>query len=209
MNRVLVIAIAAVLAVIGVTGALLLRQPVEPAPSPAATAPTAGAPSSGALTGGFVPISADFKLVAPVDGKGQPADMTPYRDKVLLVNLWATWCAPCIEELPALGKLQRELGDAGFQVVTIAIDERDPAKIEPFLAKHGADNLPVLIDRDRTIDKVAKVSALPTSLLVARDGTAKAMLTGDASWTCGKALDAVKAFIADGTVKQEPLEKCE
>ena len=209
MNRVLVIAIAAVLAVIGVTGALLLRQPVEPAPSPAATAPTAGAPSSGALTGGFVPMSADFKLVAPVDGKGQLADMTAYRDKVLLVNLWATWCAPCIEELPALGKLQRELGGAGFQVVTIAIDERDPAKIEPFLAKHGADNLPVLIDRDRTIDKVAKVSALPTSLLVARDGTAKAMLTGDASWTCGKALETVKAFIADGTVRQDSLEKCE
>jgi thiol-disulfide isomerase/thioredoxin len=209
MNRVLVIAIAAVLAVIGVTGALLLRQPAEPAPSPAATAPTAGAPSSGALTGGFVPMSADFKLVAPVDGKGQLADMTPYRDKVLLVNLWATWCAPCIEELPALGQLQRELGGAGFQVVTIAIDERDPAKIEPFLAKHGADNLPVLIDRDRTIDKVAKVSALPTSLLVAQDGTAKAMLTGVASWTCGKALETVKAFIADGTVRQDSLEKCE
>jgi thiol-disulfide isomerase/thioredoxin len=160
--------------------------------------------------GRFVKLpDADFSVVAPVDGKGQLADMTAYRDKVLLVNLWATWCAPCIEELPALGKLQRELGGADFQVVTIAIDERDPAKIEPFLAKHGADNLPVLIDRDRTIDKVAKVSALPTSLLVARDGTAKAMLTGDASWTCGKALDAVKAFIADGTVKQEPLEKCE
>ena len=204
MNRVLVIAIAAVLAVIGITGALLLRQPVEPVPKPAATAPTTDAP-----TGGFVPMSADFKVVAPVDGKGQPADMTPYRDKVLLVNLWATWCAPCIEELPALGKLQRELGGADFQVVTIAIDERDPAKIEPFLAKHGAENLPVLIDRDRTIDKVAKVSALPASLLVARDGTAKAMLTGDASWTCGMALDAVKAFIADGTVKQERLETCE
>ena len=208
MNRVLIIAVVAVLAVIGVTAALLLQQPVPPAPSPAATAPTTGS-TAGAPTGGFVPMSGDFKLVAPVDGKGQPADMTPYRDKILLVNLWATWCAPCIEELPALGKLQQELGGADFQVVTIAIDERDPAKIEPFLAKHGAENLPVLIDRDRTVDKVAKVIALPTSLLVARDGAAKAMLTGDASWTCGMALDAVRAFIADGTVKQEPLAKCE
>jgi len=174
-----------------------------PAANPAAN------PTGGAQTGRFVPMDGDFKLVAPVDSQGQAADMAPYRDKTLLVNLWATWCAPCIEELPSLGQLQRELGSANFQVVTIAIDERDPTKIEPFLTKHGAEDLPALIDRDRTIDKVVKVIALPTSLLVARDGTVKAMLTGDARWNCGNALDAVKAFIADGTVKQDELEKCE
>ena len=90
--------------------------------------------------------------------------------------------------------------------MTIAIDERDPAKIEPFLAAHGAANLPALIDRDRTIDKVAQVSALPTSLLVDRDGKVKAMVTGDACWNCGTALAAVKAFIADGTVSTDELE---
>jgi thiol-disulfide isomerase/thioredoxin len=151
----------------------------------------------------------DFASVAPVDGAGQPADMAPYRGKRLLVNLWATWCAPCIEELPSLGALQRELGGADFQVVTLAIDERDLAKVGPFLARHDAGNLPVLIDRDRTIDKVVKVIALPTSLLVGQDGQAKAMLTGDARWNCGKALEAVKAFIADGTVIEDRLEKCE
>ena len=148
-------------------------------------------------------------MVAPVDGKGQPADMAPYRGKVLLVNLWATWCAPCIKELPSLGMLQQELGGDEFQVVTIAIDERDPTKIEPFLASHGAANLPVLIDRDRTIEKVAKVIALPTSLLVDRDGKVKAMVTGDACWNSGTALAAVKAFIADGTVMTDELETCE
>jgi thiol-disulfide isomerase/thioredoxin len=200
MNRILMIAIAAVLAVIGVVGALTLQQPQTPAPAATATK----SPVSR-----FAPIEGDFTAVAPVDGRGQPADMAPYRGKVLLVNLWATWCAPCIKELPSLGALQQELGGEQFQVVTIAIDERDPAKIEPFLAKHGAANLPVLIDRDRTVEKVAKVIALPTSLLVDRDGKAKAMVTGDACWNSGTALAAVKAFIADGTVMTDELKTCE
>ena len=135
--------------------------------------------------------------------------MAPYKGKALLVNLWATWCAPCIQELPSLGTLQQELGGDAFQVVTIAIDERDPAKIAPFLASHGAGNLPALIDLNRTIDKAAKVVALPTSLLVAPDGRVKAILTGDARWNCGTALAAVKAFVADGTVSGGVLELCE
>ena len=202
MNRVLMIAIAAVLAVIGVVGAISIQRPQEPGTT--ATTPATKSPVSR-----FAPIEADFSAVAPVDGKGQAADMAPYRGKVLLVNLWATWCAPCIKELPSLGSLQQELGGDRFQVVTIAIDERDPAKIEPFLAQHGAANLPVLIDRDRTIEKVAQVIALPTSLLVDRDGKVKAMLTGDACWNTGTALAAVKAFIADGTVMTDELETCE
>ena len=205
MIRPLVVAIAIVVAIIGVVTAILVHRAPEPTAPVAATAPAAGAP-----IGHFVALpGTDFAAVAPVDGKGQPADMSGYRGKVLLVNLWATWCAPCIQELPSLGKLQQEMGGENFQVVTIAIDERDPAKIEPFLAAHGAGNLPTLIDLNRTIDKVAQASALPTSLLVDRDGKAKAMLTGDARWNCGKALDAVKAFIADGTISQDVLEPCE
>jgi thiol-disulfide isomerase/thioredoxin len=202
MNRILLIAIAAVLAVIGVVGAISIQRPHESVPSAATTA-------TGPPVSRFAPIEGDFTVVAPVDGKGQPADMAPYRGKVLLVNLWATWCAPCIKELPSLGTLQQELGGDQFQVVTIAIDERDPTKIEPFLAGHGAATLPVLIDRDRTIEKVAQVIALPTSLLVDRDGKVKAMVTGDACWNSGTALAAVKAFSADGTVMTDELKTCE
>ena len=202
MNRILLIAIAVVLAVIGIVWAITAQQPQAPAPGTAATATTS--PVSR-----FAPLEGDFTVVAPIDGTGQPADMAPYRGKVLLVNLWATWCAPCIKELPSLGTLQQGLGGKQFQVVTIAIDERDPTKIEPFLAQHGATNLPVLIDHDRTIEKVAKVIALPTSLLVDRDGKVKAMVTGDACWNSGTALAAVKAFIADGTVMTDELKTCE
>src|SRR6185295_14086029 len=137
----------------------------------------------------------DFAAIAPLDPAGRPADMAAYGGKALLVNLWATWCAPCIKELPSLGKLQEVLGGADFAVVTIALDEPDAAKVAPFLAQHGAANLPALIDTNRTIDKVMPVSALPTSMLVDKDGKVRAVLTGDAEWHCGVALDVVKAFI--------------
>jgi thiol-disulfide isomerase/thioredoxin len=190
----------------------------EPAPPPqpagaSGTVPPVGT-AAGTVTsapiGTFVPlVGGDFTQVAPLDGVGKPADMSSYRGKALLVNLWATWCAPCIEELPSLGKLQQARGGDTFAVVTIAIDERDPAKIEPFLAGHGAANLPALIDVNRTIDKMTPVSALPTSLLVDRDGKARAMLAGDARWHCGKALAAIDAFIKNGAISTDVLEPCE
>jgi thiol-disulfide isomerase/thioredoxin len=204
MIRTLYLAAAVVIAVagLGLAAFLHVRGP-EPA------APTTGA-ASAAPTDRFVAVGGtDFSAVAPVDGNGQPADMAPYRGKALLVNLWATWCAPCIQELPSLGELQQQLGGDRFQVVTIAFQESDPKKIEPFLAAHGAGNLPALIDVNSTVAKVAQVTALPTSLLVGRDGKVKAILTGDARWHCGKALAAVQAFIADGTVSQEALGACE
>jgi thiol-disulfide isomerase/thioredoxin len=204
MKRIPLIATAATLALAGIVGAIVLQRPWEP--NPAILGPAA----IQTVSDQFVPVAgADFAAVAPVDGTGQPAGMAPFRGKALLVNLWATWCAPCIEELPSLGKLQQALGGDTFQVVTIAFQESDPKKIAPFLAAHGAGGLPVLIDVNSTIAKVAPVTALPTSLLVDRDGKVKAMLTGDARWHCGKALAAVKAFIADGTVSQEPLDACE
>ena len=202
MTRALVIALVTGLAAIVVV-AVFLYAMRPPAPPETQVAPSAAGSR-------LVPVLAgDFGALAPVDGEGEPADMTPYRGKALLVNLWATWCAPCIEELPSLGKLQTMLGGENFQVVTVAVDEGDPSKIAPFMKEHGAGNLPVLVDISRTIDKVAQVHALPTSMLVAKDGKVKALLVGDARWHCGKALDAVKSFIADGSVKEFELQACE
>jgi thiol-disulfide isomerase/thioredoxin len=206
MIRPLIVAAAILVAIVGVV-TVVLKEPVPPELTGAAPPPPA---TSGAPNDRLVAVAdGDFSVVAPLDGNGQPADMARYRGKALLVNLWATWCAPCIEELPSLGKLQQALGGDAFQVVTIAFQESDPKKIEPFLAAHGAGNLPALIDVNSTIAKAAKVTALPTSLLVDRDGKVRAMLTGDARWHCGKALAAVKAFVADGTVSQDALDKCE
>lgn len=205
-NLRLLAALSAVLCVAAVAGVLLYLS------APGTEVPMAApGPAGRATVDRFVPLDppADFSAVAPRDPAGQPADMALYRDKALLVNLWATWCAPCIEELPSLAKLQEMLGGADFAVVTIAIDEPNAAKVAPFLAEHDAASLPALIDTDRTIDKVMPVAALPTSLLVDRQGKIRASLTGDADWHCGAALEAVKAFVTDGSVSDKELAACE
>ncbi len=211
-NRKLLWALAALVLVIAAAGAALLLDGARQGAVPVAEAPAApGAPAgSGTLIDRLAAVepAGNFALIAPLQPDGKPADMAAYRGKVLLVNFWATWCAPCIEELPALGRLQESLGGDQFAVVTIALDEPDAAKVAPFLAQHGAGNLPALIDGNRSIDKVMKVSALPTSILVDRDGMIRASLTGDADWDCGAALEAVKAFIADRTVRMDRLERC-
>jgi thiol-disulfide isomerase/thioredoxin len=203
-NSKLIAALVIVLLVAGGAAMFLLREgpkPVAPAATERATAH--------AVVHHFVPVQLepDFAAIAPLDSAGKPVDMTAYRGKALLVNLWATWCAPCIKELPALAELEKSLGGADFAVVTIALDEPDAAKVPPFLAQHGP-GLPALIDTNRTIDKVMRVAALPTSLLVDKEGKVRAVLIGDAEWHCGAALAVVKAFIADGTVSQDKLEPC-
>ena len=205
INSRLIAALAVVLLVAGGAAMFLLRE----GPKPAEPAFPDGAATSAPIDH-FVPADPglDFAAIAPLDPAGKPADMAAYHGKALLVNLWATWCAPCIKELPSLGKLQEAVGGADFAVVTIALDEPDAAKVAPFLAQHGAANLPALIDTNRTIDKVMPVSALPTSFLVDKEGKVLGMLTGDAEWHCGAALEAVKAFVAHGTVSQNKLAPC-
>ncbi len=143
-----------------------------------------------------------------VDGTGAPADLGPYRGKALLVNAWATWCAPCVAELPSLARLEEKLRGRDFAVLPIAIDERDPAKVAEFLERHRID-LPALIDLKRGLDSVARVTALPTSLLVDRDGLVRAVFVGDTRWDCGKPLQAIEAFVASGAISREVLEPCE
>jgi thiol-disulfide isomerase/thioredoxin len=205
LNSKLIAALAVFLLVAGAAAMFLLREGPEPATPIAPAVPTAGAPMDHFVA---ADPGLDFAAIAPLDPAGKPANMAAYRGKTLLVNLWATWCAPCIKELPSLGALQKALGGQDFAVVTIALDEPDAAKVAPFLAQHGAANLPALIDTNLTIDKVMPVSALPTSFLVVKDGKVRAVLTGDAEWNCGVALEAVKAFAADGTVSQDKLAPC-
>ena len=170
-----------------------------------------GASPPGALSvdKGFVRLGSpvDFQGLDLIDGNGAPVDLGPYEGKALLVNLWATWCAPCVAELPSLAGLETRLKDKGFRILPIAIDERDPGKVATFLADH-AIGLPAILDRGRSMDRLIKVTALPTSLLVDRHGTAMAAFVGTTIWDCGAPLEIVSAFIASGTISEAPLAPC-
>lgn len=116
------------------------------------------------------------------DVDGGTHTLADYRGKVVLVNFWATWCAPCREEMPALDRLQAELGGDDFQVVTIATGRNAPARIQSFFDEVGVENLPILLDPRQMVARDMGVVGLPVSVLIDREGTEVARYLGDAEW---------------------------
>jgi thiol-disulfide isomerase/thioredoxin len=99
---------------------------------------------------------------------GEPVDLAGLRGKVVLVNFWATWCAPCVEEMPALARLRDRLAPRGFEVVAVNQGEM-PQRVNAFVVRTGLD-LPILMDRDKEAARAWRVRALPTTFVVDASG---------------------------------------
>jgi len=117
---------------------------------------------------------------------GEPMTLAAFQGKVALVNLWATWCAPCRREMPALDRLQAALGGDDFAVVPISIDTGDPGRPAAFLEEIGAKGLPLYTDRTTQIFEELKAKSLaiglPVTLLLDRNGCRLGHINGPAEW---------------------------
>jgi thiol-disulfide isomerase/thioredoxin len=120
------------------------------------------------------------------DGSGAKKSLADFRGKVVLFNLWATWCVPCRQEMPALDRLQQKFGGADFEVVAVSIDIRDPNKPKKFLAEIGVKALPFWIDPSgkifQELRSVGRAVGMPTTLLLDRSGCEIGYLPGPAEW---------------------------
>ena len=99
-----------------------------------------------------------------------------------LVNFWATWCAPCRSEMPALDALARARGGADFEVITIATGRNSPEAIAAFRDEAGITDLPTFLDPKGALAAAMDVPGLPVTVLLDRDGNEVARLMGDADW---------------------------
>ncbi len=118
--------------------------------------------------------------------------------KVRLVNFWATWCAPCREEMPALDRLQTRLGGADFAVMTIATGRNELAGIERFFNQTGVENLPILLDPDSALGELYGAIGLPLTVVLDAQGRELARVTGGAEWDSDNAVEILNEFIAMG-----------
>jgi len=131
---------------------------------------------------------------------GQPMTLGDLRDKVLLVNLWATWCAPCRAEMPALDALQAKMGGDEFEVVAVNVDTGGDEKPKKFLAETGGKNLAYY--RDETLELFNDLKrrglalGLPVTLLVDRGGCLLAHMNGPAEWQSEDAARLIEAALA-------------
>jgi peroxiredoxin len=117
---------------------------------------------------------------------GEAVDLASLRGKVVLVNFWATWCAPCVEEMPALARLRARLAPRGFEVLAVNQGEM-PARVTAFTERTGLD-LTVLLDREKAVAKAWQVRALPTTFVVDRAGRIRLHAEGELD--TGPALEA-------------------
>ncbi len=140
------------------------------------------------------PVSVPARDFTDFDGGALSLDA--YRGKVVLLNFWATWCAPCRKEMPMLAELQSELGGENFEVVTLATGRNPAPSMTRFFESIGVDNLPLHRDPEQAIARGMGVKGLPTTVILDRQGREIARLEGDADWSSDSAKALLRAMIA-------------
>lgn len=139
----------------------------------------------------------DVSFLGP---QGQTLRLADFKGQAVLLNLWATWCVPCRQEMPALDKLQAQLGGTDFEVVAVNVDTRNIDKPKAWLHENGVQNLAYYADPTGKILQVLQKSGhlvgLPTTLLVDASGCEIGLLKGPAAWDSDDALAFMRSALS-------------
>ena len=145
-------------------------------------------------------LSAGSPAAPPIafkDAAGKELKLADFHGRYMLVNLWATWCGPCINELPELAKLQSQLPQDRVTVVPVDVLERlDAEKLGEFLKMHDAAGLPVFIDAERATQRGFVANELPLTVLIDADGHEVARAAGGQKWADPAVVAYLKAISA-------------
>ncbi len=133
-----------------------------------------------------------FTLTNIAGGKTSLAD---FAGKVVLLNFWATWCAPCRQEMPAMQRLWQRYQEQGFVVVAVAADKGDEKPIASFV-KEIALSYPILLDQEGVVRNRYEVTVFPMSYLIGRDGKISGRVIGVREWDSGEAEAVITALLA-------------
>jgi thiol-disulfide isomerase/thioredoxin len=130
---------------------------------------------------------------------GEPVTLADFGDKTVLLNIWATWCAPCREEMPALDELQARYGSENFEVVAVNVDTRNLDRPRAWLEEHGIDNLAYYAEHDgrllQVLQRSGHVVGLPTTVLFGENNCELAILKGPAHWSSEDAFAFIRTAL--------------
>lgn len=129
------------------------------------------------------------------NGEGKAVRLSDFRGKLVLLNLWATWCVPCREEMPALNALEGAMGGERFQVLALSVDKDGLELARAFLKEVKADRLALYNDPQSRANFLMKGYGLPTTVLIAPDGMELGRIVGPAEWNTPEAKALIGAAL--------------
>jgi len=147
--------------------------------------------------GEFIPASPPqpAPAIAFTDAEGRPASLADFAGKPTLINLWATWCQPCLKEMPSLQRLQAKL--AGRLTIAAVSQDRAGGKlVNPFVAEHQLQDLKIYLDPKGEVAHAFEVRGLPTSIVIDRTGRVVGRVEGPAEWDSDKMTTVLAPLLA-------------
>ena len=129
------------------------------------------------------------------DADGGAGALSSFEGRVVLVNLWATWCPPCVEDMPALDSLQAQLGGGDFEVVALSIDREGADVVLPFFEAQGLEHLTVYLDQDADGPRAFRARGFPTSIVLDRQGRRIATYEGELAWDAPEVVDMLRRVV--------------
>jgi thiol-disulfide isomerase/thioredoxin len=190
IRRIFIPLIVVVVVLLGAGGAWYWQSLNAPPPAEVAT---------GTLPEGFTPMDPPLQMGGfPFqDADGNTVTLADFKGRPILLNIWAKWCAPCLAEMPKLNKLQAEAAPGTLAVVTVAVDEPDPAKVRNFLANRRWDALKPYLDPKNVFAKALDIKSIPVSLLIDRNGFALVRVDAPVDWYSDEAIRLLTRTILD------------
>lgn len=137
----------------------------------------------------------------------EPQTLAEFRGKIVLLNVWATWCLPCRKEMPTLDRLQAVLGGPDFEVIALSIDRGGPEAVKKFYAETGVQHLAIHVDATGKAGFALATMGLPTTLLIDREGQELGRLIGPAEWDTPDTVDFLRSIVAEKQGRLDPQKE--
>jgi thiol-disulfide isomerase/thioredoxin len=132
------------------------------------------------------------------DGDGRELTLADFRGRVVLLNIWATWCVPCRKEMPSLDRLEKQLDRKDFIVLPVSIDRKGLSVVKPFYEELGLASLGIYLDTSGSIQGALAVPGIPTTLLIDREGREVARKMGAAEWDSPEMVALIGRYLPPG-----------
>ena len=142
---------------------------------------------------------ADFALT---DLKGNTVQLSALRGKVVFINVWATWCQPCVDEMPTIERLYNQLHARGLEVVTVSLDPLGAQVVEPFMRRYQL-TFPVLLDAKSQVERLYGTTGVPESFIVDKQGRLVEKVVGPRDWSSPQVLAMFERLMATPEAKSQ------